>query len=504
MPYVRQQFLDRTFTAFSVPPGAAPGLDQSLSDLNQIQFLIQQPGGIARLAEAVRAASDEQISLAQPQLTYALKELTEGMLSYSVAMSIEERGLKAFDVRDGRDAVSKAVRVIAQDARQAMKACDRTPGSKTNLQLLRGVLEMLAEAKVFTGALTKQSGSPRDIENARAADLAFAEIAVQLDSFRAEVGPRYAEKVLAVLDDSATILARAAEQAASDIGPVAELTDRRIGMAGILMPGQERLWKQSLSAPNEIAPLGEGLAAKVRDAVASVLSDYHETFGVGGFVRVIKSAAVSAHWQAERYMSYANDPSDDEDKARREVAKDRGRLHRDNRTVEDYLKDYRSTRQRYKVDGQSASALAADLRGILALAARQLRPDLPQERRMRFAVDEASGAVVGRFEDEQPGDRALVIYDDAGAGHYEAAVLMVSMRAGILMDGVPPIDDVRDGKDRGMKGSNYRSFHEAISGLGNDFDQCYFVGGRFVIANPGEVPELKASEAAPEPSGPRR
>lgn len=498
MPYVSQQYLGRTFTAFSVPPDAADGLDAGLLGLNQVQFLIQQEGGLAELAKAVREASDEQISLAQAQLAYALKEVGEGMLSLCVALEDRERGLKALDVRDARDALAKAVRVIVADARGAMKACDRNPGSASKLSLLNSVMETLAEAKVVTATIAKASRIGRDAETARAAHQAFSALAAEADAFRAEVGPRYAPKVLALLDPSEVTLARAAKRAAADMGPLPELTDRRIALAGIDMPDQQQLWLLSKRKPEEIAPLRAGVAAKVRDAVAGVLSDYHETFGAPGFVRLIRAVAVSAHWQSERYAGYANEREKDEDRARRAAEKDRVSHRRGGMSYEEHLESYRGTRSMYAHQGRAMAALAADLRGVLALAARQLRPDLPVERRMSFALDEASGAVVGRFEDEAVGDRALIVYDDAGAGGQEGAVLMVSMGAERLADGVPPINDVRWGGDTdpGIKTSNYISFQDAFSCLGNAFDQRYFMDERFSVVDAASIPVPRAPRAA--------
>lgn len=505
MPYVSYRHGDRSFSAFSIPPSAAEGLDPALRKLNEMQFLIQEAGGIAPLAEAVRAASDEQISLAQPQLAYALKEMKERMVSESVAMSGSERGLKSGDVRDARDAVAKAVRVIAQDARDGMAACDKMPGNQDNLGYLDAVMECLAEARIVTAAIALASGDERDQENALAARAAFAELAPQVDAFRSDVGPRYADRVLELVGSSEAFLSRAAKRAAADMGPVPELTDRRIDMAGNGMPDDEELRLLSHRKPDSIAPLRDGAASKIRDAVAAVLSDYHETFAVGGFVRLLKAAAASAHWQAQRYMGYANKSESCEHEARKSLEEDKKSNHRYETTYkttyEEKVESIRKMRKGYGRDGERAAALAADFRGILSLAARTLRPDMAQERHMAFALDEASGTVVGRFEDEAPGDPVIVLYHDAGCGGYPEAVLLVGMRTDNLADGVPTIDAVRN--NDAVKGSNYRSFGDAMSGLGDDFDQRYFVGARFNLVDPASIPAPVAPEA-PLIAGPGR
>ncbi len=473
--------------AFSIPPTAAKGLDPALAKLNGMQFLIQEAGGIGPLIEAVRGASDEQISLAQAQLDYAVREIEQHMLSQRVAMDNHERGLTAWNVRDARDGIGKAIEVITNDAAAAMRDCDRKPGNGRGLRLLDGVMETLAEAVVVTRAIAQASGDTRDQVNADTAQVSWGEMASQTDAFREDVGSRYSDTVHEMLRPSAEIMAAAERNAVASVRPIPELTDRRIWNAASGLRDRDILRHESRK--NEVTPLGTEQAARIREQVAGLFEDYHRTFATPGFLRLLHAAAVCAHNGAERSIDRAVDPVKDDVQAKRTVEEEKNSLYGrryGSRTVEEHTESNRIWREHARKEGEAEAAMAADYRGVVALAHQSLRPDLPVERVMRFDRDEASGVTVGRLDHAGPDDRTILIYDDAGCGNYPGAVLLISATAEQLRDGIPSLADAREaGFDLG---SNYRSFGDAVSGLGNAFDRKYFLGSDFVVADAVTVP----------------
>ena len=504
--YVSYRTQGMSFMAVSIPPRPREGFPESLEALGRMQYLVQEPGGIAPLALALRAASDDDVRAAVPQLAFAVKEIREAMVSQSVAMAGEERGLLSSLPGDARSAMFHAVTRIGQDTRAALEKCGEKPGHKGRLRFLQEAFETMAEAAIFAGALAKASGSKRDKDNAKAAVWASRGLAEDVARFRAGVGPRYAGTVRGMLADPAETMAGAQARAAADLGPLPELTDRRIeDVAGTLPPlpifyGDHRNADGSPVTHRPVDP------AEVREQVASLLEDYHATFGVGGFSRLMRQAAVVAHWKAERYLTYALDTNPDEARARaaaegRELGERRPRYPRKSSIpYEEWLDHFSKWRAGYQRDGERAAAMAAEFRGLLADAARVLRPDLAEPRRMAFALDEASGAVVGRFRDEDPDDRVLAVYDDSGEGPHKARVMVLALRAGDVEGGVPDLETARR---IAVTGNNYRHLADALSSLGNVRDQQHLLGEEIVPMDLGKVPAPRAPQEA-APGGPRR
>ena len=473
--------------AFDIPPRAVEGLDPGLRKLNEMQFLIEEVGGIDPLIEAIRGASDEQISLAQGQIDFAVREIEKHMTSHSVAMTMKERGLLSSDVKDARDGISKAITVIMNDAVDAMRACDKKPGDEGKLRYLDAVLEALAEAVVVTRAIATASDDVRDRTNVDAAQIAWGEITSQSNAFREDVGPRYSAQVQSNLRHSSDLMAAAQANAAASTATLPELTLRRMQMTVSGLDSTKVLrWNASRG---EVKPLREGHAAKLREDVVSLFNDYQQVYSKPGFLRLLQAAAVTAHWGAESRNDQANNPTKDEDRAKQAYEKDGKSLygHGPNPTsVAEHLYRMQNWRGMARREGERETALAASYGGLIALANQTLHPDQPLQRVMTFRLDEASGATVGEFSGADAATPALLIYDDAGCGGYPSAVLMVSMPHAAIEEGIPSIESARNHVQ--AKGSNYRSFADAISGLSNQFDREYFVGEAFVIANPGSIP----------------
>ena len=357
---------------------------------------------------------------------------------------------------------------------------------------LNDVFSILAEAVVVTKAITRQTNSSRDVNNDLMASRSFSELARDITALRSSVGPRYERTVLDNLDAPTEAMEIATRRAQETLGPLPEITDKRIGMASLNIPE----WTSAEGrGRNEMPSISPGVAEGIRRKVSSLLEDYVDTFGKGGFVRLLRQAAVVAHWSAERNLERSVNTSSAEENALKRIADKKDTYGRaPSISVEERIESHLWFQERSRVSGKTKASMAASLRALLCLVTAELRPDLV-ERQMAFEIDENSGAVIGRFADQRSDDCVIAIYDNAGESGYPNAVLVMSLDADDVANGIPRIEDVREPKF--SAGSNYRSFNDALSSMGNSFDQGFFAkGSRFVVTNLADAPHPRQPKVA--------
>ena len=487
--------------SYSIPPRAPEGMAKEMAKLGNMQWLIQEGGGIDKLASIIAAADDMQIDLARPHLAYAIREIEQRMVNEYVRMSMGEGGDKASQPlglldsksKTAHDIVVQAVDKVIQDGTAALEACRTTPGNLRRLHLAAEIAATLAEAAEVTAAAAVDRPGR---ELARKTIAAFQNIEMQVRELRLGAGSLYSAGIEQAFGKPGDIRRRGDDRAQADAGPVPVLTDDRINKAADGLP----YWLDYYDGKKP-GPMRPGQADKIRQATVSLMEDYAGTFQAPGFFQALKAAAVTAQWHAERMNRYALDPQSDADKARKS-ATEKDYVGRPRGDEAGWLTFHVNSRKCYAKDGALDTARAADLRIWLSTAAARLRPGTEVQRTVEFARDAESGALVGRFSSPQPGDRTFVIYNDSGSGGCKGAVYLAAFEAGHLDGGVPAFDP-RSKAEGAELGTNYRGLQDALAQLANKRDQDYFAGFPFIIKDVAAIPEPLRDTREPAMAGPR-
>lgn len=455
--------MDVSVRSMRIPPRCAEGLDPGLAALNGIDHLVYGERDLTPLMDSIRRASDDQISLARPQLAFALDGTKAALRDREIIHSRDRGLLVVTDCPSGAHALQKAVSHLTDDVRSALQAVDHTPGNAAALSRLRGSMQTLAEAAEFLSQHASTTYADRDIKTARAARTAVLHLGRDIDDFRAGVGSRYAEVVEKHLPGMATIQAEAAAHLRRSLLPPPDLSDRRI--EGAVQTSTWRSKPEARMNPQE--------AAAARQAVLGVLQDYQATFHSGGFVPLLRGAAALGARKLDSSIGDASNAHPDEQQARRAAKRPRDTIGYDG-----WLRFFENFRENAAERSNALLPLVADLHRIIAETAPAFdRAEMP--RRLLFVPDPESGAVLGEFADEKPGDSGLVIYPTPGAGGFPAAVYVAVIPMDEMRGAVPSLADAQE---LGYKATNFRSMEAVVCGIATRPEDCrFFFGGQAVV-----------------------